>query len=342
MKQILTWAVILTCPGLAAAAEAKLKVGDKAPPLSIKHWLRGKPVSLEKAKAEDVTVLEFWATWCGPCRVSAPHMSKMQETFKKRGVTFIGISNEEKKTIEAFLKGGFDAKMKYTLAVDDNNKTNKAWMEAAKQQGIPTAFVVKGGTIQWIGHPMDALDLKVAELCGDKDYAKRVTRLRKLEEDFQKAAQSEKWTGAVKIADEILKIEPDNFRMQFAKYHLLIVKLEQVAEGAKFGRGLVAGCEDPNNLNLFAWQTLTNDDFSKARDLELSMTAARKAMKLTSDKDPSVIDTYARVLADSGDLKGAIEWQTKAVQLSEPGKMRRELQRSLDDYQKRAKGTKTG
>ncbi len=342
MKHILIWAVVLTCPALPAVAEAKLKVGDKAPPLSIKHWIKGKPVTLSKATDEDVIIVEFWATWCGPCRVSAPHMSKMQAAFKKRGVTFIGISNEDKKTVEAFLEGGFDAKMEYTVAVDDNNQTNRTWMEAAKQKGIPTAFVVKGGLIRWIGHPMDSLDLKVAELCGDADYAKRVSQLHRFQENFQKAAQAQKWAAAVEAADQILTLEPDNFRMQFAKYHLLIVKLAKVAEGAKFGHTIVAGCEDANSLNLFAWQTLTHEDFAKTRDLELAMAAARKAMKLTKDKDPSVIDTFARVLADSGDLASAIKWQATAIELSEEGKMRRELQRSLDDYKKRAKTTKKG
>jgi len=342
VKHILTWAIILSSPGLAAAAEAKLKVGDKAPPLSIQHWLRGKPVTPATAKAEDVFVVEFWATWCRPCHASAPQLSKMQETFKDRGVTVIGISNEGKQTVEAFLKGGFDARMRYTIALDDNNKTNRAWMLAAGRMGIPAAFIVKGGTIRWIGDPRSGLYLKIAELCGDTDYPKRIARMRKLGEDFQNAARAEKWSTMVEIADEMLDMDPLNIGVQLAKYHLLIVKLGKISEAAKFGRAIVAGCNDPDNLHVFAYQTLTNPDFSKARDFELAIAAAQKAMKLTEHKDPGFIVTYARSLADSGDLKGAIEWQEKAVNLGRPGRMLRDLQRSLDDYRKRAKAETKG
>lgn len=334
MNYILTWAIILAGPGLAAAAE--LNVGDPAPRLSIKDWIKGAPVTPAKAKTEDVIVVEFWATWCAPCRASAPHLSKLQETFKNRGVTFIGISNENKKTVEAFLKGGFDANMRYTLAIDDANKTNRAWMQAAGQQGIPTAFVVQGGKIRWIGHPMGGLDLKVAELCGDKDYPKRMARLGKLQGEFQQAIKAEQWAAAVNAVDGILEIEPENIGMRLAKYHLLIVKLGEAAEGAKFGQAFVANCNNANDLHVFAWATLTHADFATARDLELSTAAAEKATRLSKEKDPGIIDTYARALAESGDLPGAIEWQTKAVKLSEGGKTRRDLQQSLDEYKKRA------
>ncbi len=50
----------------------------------------------------DVHVVEFWATWCGPCLVSMPHLSELKQEYGDQ-VTIIGITNEDEGTVEAFL-----------------------------------------------------------------------------------------------------------------------------------------------------------------------------------------------------------------------------------------------
>jgi thiol-disulfide isomerase/thioredoxin len=67
-----------------AAKAATLHVGDKAPALSLGETVKGDAVTgFEKGK---IYVVEFWATWCPPCRESVPHLSKLQAEFKDKGV----------------------------------------------------------------------------------------------------------------------------------------------------------------------------------------------------------------------------------------------------------------
>src|SRR5215471_5656015 len=77
-------------PGTLAfsAAAATLKVGDPAPKLQTGKWVQGEPVK-EFAKGK-AYIVEFWATWCGPCRISIPHLNEIHNKFKDKGLIVIG------------------------------------------------------------------------------------------------------------------------------------------------------------------------------------------------------------------------------------------------------------
>src|SRR5580765_2092376 len=95
MSRLVTALAVLLC---VPAARAGLKVGDEAPALKVAKWVKGKPVTLSEGKDKQIYVIEFWATWCPPCRQSIPHLTKIARHFDKSNVTIIGVSIDSEKT----------------------------------------------------------------------------------------------------------------------------------------------------------------------------------------------------------------------------------------------------
>lgn len=135
----------------SAQAAPKLKVGDPAPPLRSAKWFKRQPV--EWFDTNNVYVVEFWATWCPPCRASIPHLSSLQQKYGDK-VVVIGISSEAIDKVKTFIADP-KLKMEYVVGVAKTAKMNELYMKAFKQRGIPCAFIVgKDGKIAYVGHPM--------------------------------------------------------------------------------------------------------------------------------------------------------------------------------------------
>jgi len=138
----------------AVAAAVPTRLGDSAYPLVGLTWVKGDPVTIAPGT---VYVVEFWATWCPPCRDSIPHLTELQARYGDR-VVFVGVSNEDAATVRPFV-AGLGNQMAYTVAVDPAGKVVDGYMRAFGQSGIPTAFVVDAeGRVAWVGHPMGDLE----------------------------------------------------------------------------------------------------------------------------------------------------------------------------------------
>ena len=99
--------------------------------------LKGKPA-----------IVEFWATWCPPCRKSIPHLNEIYKEYGAKDLQVLGITDEPAQTIRAFVK---DIPIDYPVATGRDTL-----MEKFGITGIPHAFLVdKKGTIVWQGHPME-------------------------------------------------------------------------------------------------------------------------------------------------------------------------------------------
>jgi thiol-disulfide isomerase/thioredoxin len=329
-----------------AKAAPTLTIGDKAPALKVGTWVKGAPV--EKFESGKIYVVEFWATWCGPCRKSIPHITELAHQYKDK-VTFIGVSVWESgddylQSVTSFVES-MGEKMDYTVAADDKagdkGTMAQTWMTAAKQRGIPAAFIVNGeGRIAWIGHPMELDDTIAQVVAGTWDLNKAAAEARKQAEE--EAARESQMAGArqdyqkvqeamaagdnaevVKALDTMIEKYPAfslNFKMQ--KFDTLLKHDE--AGAYAFARTLADDfASEPRALNYIAWTILDNEDLKKP-DFGVALALATKAADATKRKDWMILDTLALATFKAGDASKAVEIQTTTIELARADKAEEE------------------
>jgi thiol-disulfide isomerase/thioredoxin len=104
----------------ASAQEKGLKIGQVPPELSYFSISENNIITYKKKDFKDkVYLVDFWATWCGPCIESIPHLNKLEEEYKNRNVKFISITYEPKDLAVKFLK---DHPIKSNVGLDDDFK----------------------------------------------------------------------------------------------------------------------------------------------------------------------------------------------------------------------------
>jgi thiol-disulfide isomerase/thioredoxin len=343
----------------ADAAKAKpLNIGDKAPKLEVKEFLKGKPIkNFAKGK---LYVVEFWATWCGPCRVSIPHLTELQKKY--RDVTFIGVSvwERDQAAVKPFVDEMGD-KMDYLVALDavpkdaegNEGAMAKAWMTAAGENGIPSAFIINKETqIAWIGHPMSMdkpledivkgkWDLKAAAAEREKAKAADLA-LAKASEKIRAAQQTRDPAKVLAAIDEVVKDNPDlEPRLAGLRLNILLSMPDKAGEAAAFARKLADGAFKDNAmaLNQIAWQIVDPKAPKPTPELiKAAVYAAERGVKLTEEKDAALLDTLAKAVFDDGDAKRALALQEKAVTLAKgtPLEQDGEMQGRLEQYKKAA------
>ncbi len=156
MKRIsfltLTAALALGTAISCLAAASKSMIGQKLPELKLDY------VGPKPDYAGKPMIVEFWATWCGPCKQSIPHLNEINKKYKDKGLVIIGVTDEDNQTIRKFTK---QTPMDYSPATDKGGKLNKAF----GVEGIPHAVLVnKAGEIVWEGHPMSLKDEDIAKI----------------------------------------------------------------------------------------------------------------------------------------------------------------------------------
>lgn len=145
MPRVKTWAYLVAgviAVGLYLHFRAAGGVGGSLPDVALEH------LGPEPSLVGSPILVEYWATWCGPCRQSIPHLNELHAKYATRGLVVLGVTKEPRQTVETFRK---QVPMDYHVALDSGGSLGRQ----LGVSGIPHAFLVdRMGKIVWRGHPM--------------------------------------------------------------------------------------------------------------------------------------------------------------------------------------------
>jgi len=209
-----------------------LSPGSAAPNISVSRWVKGKPIEhFEKGR---FYVVEFWATWCGPCKANIPHLTELAKKYKGQ-VSVVGVSIWEnakpqpgdyiKRVSDFVSKEG--SIMDYNVAVDGpKDDIANSWVVPAGEKGIPCSFIVdRDGKVAWIGYPakMDEVLAKVVDNTYDPkpEYDKRELAMRVMR-PIDEAVAAKNYPVVAERIGKAIADKPDLIYRLAYEYHVAL------------------------------------------------------------------------------------------------------------------------
>ncbi|MES1180403.1 MAG: TlpA disulfide reductase family protein, partial [Verrucomicrobiota bacterium] len=119
------------------------KVGEVAPEISAKEWINLKKTPTLADLRGKVIIVDFWATWCGPCIECIPHLNELQRKYSGKNFQLLSFVAEGHQTMDSFLT---KRQIEYPIGLESSS------LESYGITGIPHAFVIdQNGKIAWQG-----------------------------------------------------------------------------------------------------------------------------------------------------------------------------------------------
>jgi thiol-disulfide isomerase/thioredoxin len=358
LKKVLMLAMLVFLATGVNAQAVTLHIGDTAPPIAYSKWLKGTPVNgFNDGK---VYVLEFWATWCGPCIAAMPHLSELSKKYESTA-TFIGVNVWEnahggKKSYEELLAGverfvnSSGDRMSYNVIADNKaQEMANNWLAAAGIGGIPTTFVIKNDKIVWIGHPIKLDSIMTSVVAGTFDVAafkkqyeeksavngKQMDAMKVAIKEVEDAIAKKNYTKAFQLIDTNIKKMPLlNYSLKLQKFKIYLEHFSE-PEAVNYAREL--NKEDSSFEYIIAGTICDKDSLSKATYL---FAADNYKKALETNKICLLYDALALAYSKAGDMPAAVDAEEKAVEqakidVKDPAMAGRVFDYTITDFQKK-------
>lgn len=351
MRYPILFALAALAVSVSAQTRTYLNIGDVAPKVEPAKWVKGAAIpTFEKGK---VYVVEFWATWCTPCKQNIPHLTELAKKFKGQ-VSILGMdvweSNDPEATstipkVEAFVKSEGD-KMDYHVAVDTpGNRVANAWLKKADESGLPVSFIVgKDGKVAWIGYP-SKLEEVLTQIIQDKFDVDAARKLRAVEVEetrpLHEAIAAGKFQTALDLIEAITTKKPERARLyaydrMVALFHVDLPKASDEAEKLLE--------ETKGEIGIYQ---MLSSIFASQKDLKPeTYRYGRRLIDQAIEKNDRLylfLAMGAEVDSSLGDKQGAVKSQEAAVKAAEvdshaPKEFVEFLRKNLERFRKAAAG----
>ncbi len=311
--------LLITSLFCVSAFSQAIKIGQRAPTVKTGEVIKGVP--LTEFKNGKIYVVEFWATWCAPCKEAMPHISALAKEYDNE-VVFTGVSVSEGNTslVRPFVEKMGD-NMAYNVVIDaqDSATAKKGymtenWMRPLGIKGIPATVIVgKTGLIEWVGHPMEMEPVLKRLITGNWNsnfFVKQQQANKYVDEMSAKLGKNPDWAALTKhlentypsiSADSSIKVvkishaggRPVSLILDFLKGY-----------GSKISIG---------ELNRYAWEIFKASTDRVTLNFVKNLISDRLKEEVTINEDVAyILDTYAGFLYKLGEKDAALSNQIKA------------------------------